>query len=682
MGLNGIRAARRGLGVALLATAYLPLHRLLDPAATGPAGAATRAAGEAVQQMVLLGSIVVVALATVLTWLAPSDGIRRALALAAARLSAPAPRAFAVGLGLTTGLLGMAVSLWVLEGRPTLADEMAQLLHARAVAEGSLSLALPEPRAAWIVQNGIVTGGGWASIYPPGHTLILAAGFLLGAPWLMGPVLLGVMSAATARVLETLIPERSVARGAALAAGLCPFLVFLGAGYLNHVSAGAFAATTLWAALRARQGRLGWAVATGMAVGALVCVRPWAGIAISVALLATLWVPAARRWGWRWSATRAAGLLAGGAPFAALLFSWNRVLFASPTRLGYAAAFGPAHGLGFHADPWGNVYGASAAVAYSGSDLLHLGAHLLETPLPATVAVALWLIFATRLPEGGGALLAWALAPILANAFYWHHGLHMGPRFLYEAGPAWAALAVVAVAALARNGPPLPRLVRDGALWAALVSLAGAALLAPGRGRSYRASPAAVAASTLPAPPASHPALVFVHGSWASRVGAKLVAAGMRRDSVETAIRRNDLCDVERYATWREGSQLDPAPELSLVSAPGTPRELVPVELSPGNRIRVRPGVRPPSSCLREAHADRFGSIELEPLLWQASLPHSAGDLVVARDLGPALNARVTVAFPGHQPYMYFDDGGRPRLLPYAEGLALLWEEGLSGAAE
>jgi hypothetical protein len=310
------------------------------------------------------------------------------------------------------------------------------------------------------------------------------------------------------------------------------------------------------------------------------------------------------------------------------------------------------------------------ALAYTGSDVAHLGATLLETPLPATAVVGLALLLVPRLGAGLGPLLAWAVAGVAANALYWHHGIHLGPRMLHETAPAWAALWVVGAAALGGATSPLPRAGRRGVAWAALLSLAAAAALAPARAVGYRAEEAPPG----PVQAEGSPAVVFAHGSWASRVSARLAAAGMRRDSVETALRRNDLCAVDAYVRWREGGAAGGAPHLDLRPLPGPAPDLRPQLLSEGNVALLRPGAPRDAACLREAASDRVGTVELEPLAWRHPPVPGAG-VVVARDLGPAANARTLLAFPGATPWVLVDGGGGApwRVLPYAEGMELLW---------
>jgi hypothetical protein len=665
----GVTAGRL-IGLLLLAGAYVPLHRLLVPDRAGPAGISTRAAAEAAWGVGLYGTLVVVGLAFALSVLVPSGRVARPAEAAAARLARPRRAAFALGVALLAGGLALAIAIALFGGLPTSVDEMAQLLHARAVASGQLTIPVPGTAAAWVIQNGVVTADGWASIYPPLHTLLLALGLLSGASWLVGPLAVAVATGVSALVFEELLGV-GPGRVAALVLAVSPFWLLLGATHLSHTSAAAALALVLWTGLRARDGGIGWAVASGAAVGAAVTARPWTGLVASAALLGAVWWPARGR-----IVSRLAGMMAGGLPFAALLFWWNWRLFGGPLRLGYSAAFGPAHGLGLHPDPWGNLYGAREALAYTGADVVQLGAHLLETPLPATALIGVALLLGMR-TGGASPLLAWVVAALAGNALYWHHGVHMGPRMLYEAVPAWTGLLVAAGAWLTSERAARPRL-RRGAAWSLVVAGAGALALAPGVVSQAARTEGNAAYVTVPDPGEDGTALVFVHGSWSSRVAARLVDAGMRRDSVETALRRNDACAADRYARWRAtdvAQRAAEAPTLDLDPLPGTPPGLRRVGLSPGNEVWIEPTAPRDQACLREAAADRNGVVELEPLLWQAP-PLSGRDVVVARDMGPPMNEVVTAALGGPVAFVYAPtsvDDPMPRLMEYEEGMRVLW---------
>lgn len=669
--------ARRLAGAALLLAAYLPFHRLLDVERTGPAGSSMRAAAETAWVLGLSGSLIVLTFAWLLARMVPYDAGRPDfVARLGALVARPGRMVFALALGVLSLGLTALLARAVHGGVPTSVDELAQLYHAAAVAGGRLGIPLSGSPAAWIAQNGIATDAGWVSIYPPMHTLLLAAGLAMGTPWLVGPVLTGVATGAFTWAADDLLGPRT-GRLAGLLLCVSPFWLLLGASPANHVAAACGVSLVIAFGVRAARdfqdgAGSAWACATGAAVGFAVSSRPWVGLLCSAAILAALWGPVFRT-GAGSVLARLGAWVVGGTPFAVLLFGWNAALFGSPLRLGYSAAFGPAHGLGFHDDPWGNAYGPLEAVGYTGADLLLMGVRLLEGPLPALALVGAALIMAPWRPAAR-VFGAWAGAGVVASLLYWHHGLHFGPRMLYETTPAWTAL-VAAAAAVLLGGGGYPRAGTAARFlrWTTLVTLFGGVAFAP---TAIRSSGAGNSAPELPDTPSDR-ALVFVHGSWASRTTARLAAGGMRRDSIETALRRNDICQVDRYARWRQGGRDGAAPTLDLVALPGTPPSLQMRELSPGNRVRVNAATPPDATCRREANSDRFGTLELEFLVWRHP-PLEGRAVVVARDLGPAGNLPALTEWSGDAYVLV--DGAPPNLLDYAEGMELVWG-GAAGAA-
>jgi hypothetical protein len=544
------------------------------------------------------------------------------------------------------------------------------MLHAQSVAAGRATIPLAGNPAFWVAQNGIVTPEGWASVYPPLHTLLLALGVLLGAPWVVGPVATTVATVAGAAGVERLCGA-ATGRLTGILLLLSPFWLLLGSTHLSHTTAAAGLALVLFSATAAQNGALRWTVLTGASVGVAVCARPWIGLACSATIVSIVWWPRARAWTTGETFRRCSALVSGGAPFAALLFWWNQVLFGHPLRLGYTVAFGPSHGLGLHRDPWGNDYGLLEAVGYTGADLSQLGVRLLESPLPLTVLVAV-LLWTKVVPRGAPTIIGWAATAVIANSLYWHHGSKFGPRMLFESVPAWMALlALACVAAFSRTDErTFTRLIR----WTIVVTMIS--------GLSFAPFVLAGARSPGIEPPPNVDggrALVMVHGSWSSRTANRLVATGMRRDSIETALRRNDACTVHQYAQWRSGPMDTPSPALNLQPLPGFASELEPRALSPGNVVRIDPSRVPDLSCAREAASDRFGVLELELLSWQAP-PLPERDIVFARDLGPAENLSLLMSTT-RTPWIYLDAGPDRgmMLLPYDDGIELLWR-GAAGA--
>lgn len=682
---------RRILGCALVLLTVAPLYRILPLRETGIAGKEMAALSAIASGMLWWGSLLALLPAIILARLIRPHWLEAGTARVGALLLKPRIEIFAFGLAVLSALLVLVSTLYLLEGKPLLIDATAQLLHARYLAAGRLAGPVLPEAVFWHIQNTIITPNGWVSQYPPGHIILLAGGFRLGAVWIVGPLLTAVTIFFTALSAEHLLPaNRAVARFGGLLAAISPFLIGLASAYMNHITTAAFGTIAIYTALRARAGSSLWAVPTGAALAWAFGTRPLSALAFGAVIAFGIWVvggdrgrPAVRQW-LRWFGTACAGAV----PFMVALGSYNAHFFGSPFRFGYSVALGPATGLGFHRDPWGNWYGPLEALAYTSTDLLALSLNLLETPVPVVSLVGVFILSAKRLAGGERIIVAWAVLPVLANVFYWHHGLFMGPRMLNEVAPAWALLAAVAAVGFVRLIPEDHYLLRPGYSSRIAVSsyllvgvVIGVTVLAPmhlvSQGGDWQTS------TRLRAEESGKPTLVFVHGGWPARAAMLLAASGMRLDSVETALRQNSTCKVFDFATalytGTGASSSDPG---GMLDFNPRSRELPPlVEISPGNPIRVDRDEQLSERCMREVYADRNGVIDVSPLVWQGDLPGMpAKGALYVRDMGPNLNSRLMRQFPERTPMLLYVPGldSKPELVPYDEGIPVIWS-GLPG---
>jgi hypothetical protein len=680
---------RRIIGGALLALSVLPVFRILDTTAEAPFRRVSVQVAEATLEFVRWGAVSTLLLAVALALLLHTHRLRAGLESAGNRLLVIPLWKLATCLAITGMALATAVERLLFRGFYSNVDEIASVIQARYLAAGELAGTLPGLPEAWLIPNMMMVDAGWASQFPPSHLLAMALSIKAGILPLMGPLLLGAFVFLWTLVIPRLLVDTPrTARLAAIGVALSPFLFVLGAGGLSHTSAGLAGVAALYAALRARDGHPAWSVLVGASIGFMVASRPWIGLVLGCVATLGIWGPhsLSRRTSesgasWVWFLRRALGTLVGGAPFAGFLAWYNLRLFGSVTSLGYLQAFGERHRLGFHVDPWGYDYSLLDAIGFTSSDLLSFGLQLLETPIPLGALVGVWLLSTLKLPRGARFLVAWALIPVAANALYWFHAT----RMLYEATPAWIALAALATVSLSGVtwGQDLRVAPRDVTLWGAAVALLAAlGFGAPTRLLSYRWSDETVARVTVPDIPTPGAALVFVHSSWNERLSSQLQGAGgMRQDTVITSIRRNTQCELHLYTLARErvvrgGDASVELPSIDLLQVAGTP-EGIERQTGPGGMtLRVRQGDPFPAECLAELRADRFCSVALAPLLWQGALPgiESAMPLFV-RDLGPQKNERLKSYFPDRTPYLFVpkSEGADPEIVPYEEGMRVLW---------
>ena len=418
---SGRAWARRGrqiLGAVTLVLAFAPIYRLMDTSVAAPHRQVSVEVAGVMLQLAWWGTVVTALLSWILARLLPANAVRGLARASVGWLMRPPPSAYALALGaISAGLVTLA-GFQLYQSFFTNVDEIASTLHARYLAQGMMAGPTFSVSEFWLIPNTLVVSEGWVSQFAPTHLLAMAVLIRLGVPMLLGPLFLGGMTALVALSLLRLLPDRpGSARAAALAVAVCPFLIFLGGGSMSHVSAGAFGAAVLYSALRARHGNAWWSVLAGVAMGLMVSDRPLVGLVLGAVFTLGVWVPAVLSTGKRgaaWLAPRVMGSLVGGMPFAVFLAWYNQRLFGSPLRLGYLAAFGDRHRLGFHMDPWGYAYDVREAVAFTSSDVLTMGVQLLETPCPLTALIGLYLLLGTRLSRGMG-----LLRPPNATDVYW-----------------------------------------------------------------------------------------------------------------------------------------------------------------------------------------------------------------------------------------------------------------------
>ena len=594
---------------------------------------------------------------------------------------------YAVSLAVVSALLCLAFSLLTLRGKPNLIDAMVQLTQARYVAAGRLAGPVDSLSEFWHLPNSIVTSSGWISQYPPGHVVLLALGMMIGAPTAIGPILVGVTVFFTTLAADRLLPDdKAVARLGALMLALSPFLLGLAGAFMNHIAAAAFISAAVYCAVRRSDGgSFGFAILAGAGVGAVFTVRPLTAVvaALVVAFAWILGAAGARREVLARLGVNTSGAVLGIAPFVAALAAYNQHFFGSPFRFGYSALVGPLVGPGFHRDPSGHLYGPLQALEYTSSDLTTLSMYLLESPIPACVVVALFLILAPRLSRGQKVVTFWALAPIVANAFYWHHGFFMGPRMVNEWSPAWALLTAIAAVGVVRLIPPTTEFrgyaPRAGVSIALVLAwLSGVFYLGPQRLARYGGSYLPSTRMAMPATKA--PAIVFVHGGWSTRIAMRLTAHGFRGDSLEAALALNPTCDVQAFADWYSSpGRLRSSAPAALNFDFAAVRRPQKMEIAQGDEIRYYQAQRLSERCLAQVASDTLGIIDIAPLSWQSDLPGLAGNgAMIVRDMGPPDNARLIARYPERVPLflMRREKEGPPELLPYAAGKQILWPNG------
>jgi len=565
-------------------------------------------------------------------------------------MAVPAP-VFVTGAALVLAALAVACCLLVFDGNPRNVDGFAQLFQARIFLAGRLWLRPPAELGNFATLQMILGPDRWYAQYPPGQSLVLAAGLAAGKWWLLNPFLTILFAGATYRVARWCTDE-ATARLTLVLLCVSPFVVAVAGSEMSHLGSAALAMTAAAAAIAATERRpLAHAALAGLLLGLMTAFRPLDAVAAAVPVGLVLAIWGARRV--RLLATVTVAGIVGTLP----TLWYNAQTTGSWHLFGYNVLWGPNHSLGFHPVPFGVPLTLTRAVARSGMDLHQLNTYLLDSTIPILLVVAIGFVAgARRLGRRDGVPFAAVLALIGLLFFYWHRDVFYGPRFLYTA-VAWFVLLLARALVLLRRTAPGGRDRAPGpvAVYGVAVALAvGLTTITPGRLGAYRAStpvfshhPDRDAART-----AIHHAVVVIPDGWGSRLIARMWQMGVpvRRSSrLYAAI---DACTLEQALDGAEqagvsGDALMAALDsLAALHRPGTP-----AHLTDDANLRLPADTVSAPACLQEIAVDRRGFLSYAPYLWlnDAGLD---GDIVWARDLGPH-NGALFRRYAGRRFYRY-----------------------------
>lgn len=181
----------------------------------------------------------------------------------------------------------LVLEWFAFERVPHVQDELAYMFQAQTYAGGALHVpALPEgPRAAFEHYLLDHHNGRWISVFTPGWPAILALGVLLGAPWLVNPIL-GAASIFLAQgVVQRLTNDRTASISTLILA-TSPWFIAMSASLMAHTFALFLLLLAWFLILRTEQGELKRAVlpvfVAGLALGWLFLTRNLDGLLLGI----------------------------------------------------------------------------------------------------------------------------------------------------------------------------------------------------------------------------------------------------------------------------------------------------------------------------------------------------------------------------------------------------------------
>ena len=213
-------------------------------------------------------------------------------ALLRAAPKVPGPSVAVPVLAALAFILSLGYTLYYLRGGPRIIDATSYYLEARSFAAGDFAFAVPEPAGSFRGRFLVDASDGRALgvIFPPGYPAVLALGFWVGAPMLVGPLIGAALVVSTYGLVRRLFGRDEVALLAAMLSVLSGVLRYHTADTMSHGWAALLLCTSLWLALNER-----WVaqLLAGACCGWLIATRPVTG-AIATALVGAIAVRSPR----------------------------------------------------------------------------------------------------------------------------------------------------------------------------------------------------------------------------------------------------------------------------------------------------------------------------------------------------------------------------------------------------
>lgn len=330
---------------------------------------------------------------------------------------------------------------------PHVQDEIAQLFQAKIFARGSLTAALPPlPEFFRYYYDNMLFTDRWYSQYPPVHPFLLMFGVLLGMPWIVNPILAACSVFPLYGFARACVEERE-ARLAVVFFCISPFVLFMSASYMNHVSALFFLLLFLFCTEKALWRGSAWhGFFAGIAVGAMLNIRP--GEAVVVGLPFCMAYAARTVIRKRYDLLIACAV--GGCIMVALFLCYNFATNGDPLVFGYNLRWPTGHYFGFSAEPvmildW-PPHSLKLAVFHTHSNSMALNQYLFGWPVPSLLPlIVFWTPFVFFKRPKLYLLLCGALAAPVFYFFYFFQDLCLGPRFYYMCLPFLFVLTAKAV---------------------------------------------------------------------------------------------------------------------------------------------------------------------------------------------------------------------------------------------
>ncbi len=342
-------------------------------------------------------------------------------------------------------------SFTAFEHIPHVQDAIAQLFQAKIFKTGHLTAPLP-PLVDFFhyFLDNMIFSDRWYSQYPPGHAVLLLLGLLLGAPWIINPLLASLSVPLIYGIGRQFYGEQE-ARLSVILFSVSPFVLFMSASFMNHVSTLFFLLVFLYSFNKSLvAGNIFFTLLSGFALGCIFHIRPSDAAPLALLFGGIMVFSTLRKRHFKhficFVSTCSVMLI--------LLLLYNYATNGDPLLFGYQVRWGQQHMFGFtdqvviNTPPHTPFRGAGHTM----SNLIALNQYLFEWPFPCLVPLCIFFMpFVFKKSKTDYLLAAGGLLAPVFYFFYFFQDLCLGPRFFYISIPFIILVTARSIARIAKG---------------------------------------------------------------------------------------------------------------------------------------------------------------------------------------------------------------------------------------
>ncbi len=344
-----------------------------------------------------------------------------------------APLFYVAAVGLSVAALGVTAFLIsnYTDRAPHVQDDVSYVFQGKILASGRVAAPAPPVIEVFDIANPpfvVAVHGKWASVYPFGHPLVLAIGEVIGAMWIVPP-LLGAAAIFLTFAIGRKMYGASTGLLAALLFASSPFFFMTSSNFMSHNTAAFYLLMCVLLIIATGRRPFWYGLGAGLFFGLLFNTQSLSALALVVPLGCFLLFRLAPQADRRASALRLGGFVVGGALMFGAYMLYNLATRGDPLTTGYAAAGFPSE-VGF-----GGKNSVNNGVLNEQVQLTFLLLVLNGWPQWIGVMFVLALLGLATRNAWDYFALACAVFLIGAYTFFVGHGTMYGPRYWYPATP-------------------------------------------------------------------------------------------------------------------------------------------------------------------------------------------------------------------------------------------------------